>query len=82
MTDPMTPQPCRDPRRNPHIGDVLKLDKEIRLVLDEISTGRFNPATTYVDFASTFLPGDTTDRKTVSKWRQWAKKAEVLHAAE
>ena len=77
----MTTPRERDPRKHPHIGDVLGRDGEIRLVLDEISTGKFDPATTYVDFASTFLPGDTTDRKTIAKWRQWARKAKFIHVS-
>ncbi len=71
-TDPMTPQPCRDPRVDPKPGDVLAKDSRVREV---VRVGRL-----VIVFRFQF--GWKEYERLIPNWPIWAHDAEVLHAAE
>jgi hypothetical protein len=78
MTRAATPAPgARDPRVDPKKGDVLKTRRYERTVHEP--DPRFGIPQAVVMF---YDQEGFLDWRDYRMWRKWAKKAEVLHAAD
>jgi len=69
----MSSPAARDPRRDPKPGDVLRVGPKITVVSVPLLVGRMS-------WRSSDCPG--VRRSTRTDWREWAKNAEVIHAAD
>lgn len=65
----------RDPRKDPQPGDVLRFDGYTRTVTFVSFYGR----TTHVTYnEKANVHGERNDRVSLTEWRKWARKAEVV----
>lgn len=71
----------RDPRVDPKVGDVLRTARITRLVQSRQITSR-DPSHGVLRVAKAPYNPNHGDYMRFTDWVRWAKKAEVIHAAE